>query len=188
MAHMSDRRPDLPNRQIPFSEAFGLIVQGWASEEKDLPNQLPAAVPARSRRQRVSPRFPGERLVIPAGGLKVRANDTDYRFRPHSAFAHLTGLGTDREPDAVLVLEPTDAGHDAALYFRPRPLEILKGSTPTAVLASCGWGAAHRLRRWVRFAASRAPRSPTWEITCGRMPTLCRSGCSQPSWIPKSDT
>jgi Xaa-Pro aminopeptidase len=58
--------------------------------------------------------------VIPAGGLKVRSNDTDYRFRPHSAFAHLTGLGTDREPDAVLVLEPTDSGHDATLYFKPR--------------------------------------------------------------------
>jgi Xaa-Pro aminopeptidase len=121
MAHMSDRRPDLPNRQIPFSEASkAFIVQGWASEEKSLPNQLPAAVPAHSRRQRVSARFPGERLVIPAGGLKTRANDTDYRFRPQSAFAHLTGLGTDREPDAVLVLEPTDSGHDATLYFKPR--------------------------------------------------------------------
>jgi Xaa-Pro aminopeptidase len=121
MAHMSDRRPDLPNRQIPFSEAFkAFIVQGWASEEKGLPNQLPAAVPAHSRRQRVSARFPGERLVIPAGGLRTRANDTDYRFRPQSAFAHLTGLGTDREPDAVLVLEPTDSGHDATLYFKPR--------------------------------------------------------------------
>ena len=58
--------------------------------------------------------------MIPAGGLKIRCNDTDFRFRPHSAFAHLTGLGTDREPDAVLVLEPTDDGHDATLYFRPR--------------------------------------------------------------------
>jgi len=58
--------------------------------------------------------------VIPAGGFKVRANDTDYRFRPHSAFAWLTGLGSDREPDAVLVLEPTDTGHEATLYFKPR--------------------------------------------------------------------
>jgi Xaa-Pro aminopeptidase len=32
----------------------------------------------------------------------------------------LTGLGADREPDAVLVLEPTDSGHDATLYFKPR--------------------------------------------------------------------
>ena len=29
------------------------------------------------------------------GGLKVRSNDTDYPFRAHSAFAHLTGWGSD---------------------------------------------------------------------------------------------
>src|SRR5690606_4247154 len=64
--------------------------------------------------------FPGDRLVIPAGPLKVRSNATDYRFRPHSPFAHLTGLGTDQEPDAVLVLHPRPGGgHEAVLYFRP---------------------------------------------------------------------
>ncbi len=121
MARVSDRRPELPNRQIPFSDAFKkFIVEGWAPYPRRLPDQLPAAVWARRRRERVSAQFPGERLIIPAGGLKVRSNDTDYRFRPHSAFAHLTGLGTDREPDAVLVLEPTDSGHDATLYFKPR--------------------------------------------------------------------
>ena len=121
MTRVSDRRPDLPNRQIPFSDAFKkFIVEGWSSDPTPLPDQLPAAVWARRRRERVSAQFPDERLIIPAGGLKVRSNDTDYRFRPHSAFAHLTGLGTDREPDAVLVLEPTDSGHDATLYFKPR--------------------------------------------------------------------
>ena len=121
MARMSDRRPELPNRQIPFTDAFRkFIVEGWAPYPTQLPDQLPAATWARRRRERVSAQFPGERLVIPAGGLKARSNDTDYRFRPHSAFAHLTGLGTDHEPDAVLVLEPTDSGHDATLYFRPR--------------------------------------------------------------------
>jgi len=121
MARVSDRRPELPNRQIPFSDAFKkFIVEGWAPYPTRLPDQLPAAAWARRRRERVSAQFPGERLVIPAGGLKIRSNDTDYRFRPHSAFAHLTGLGTDREPDAVLVLEPTDSGHDATLYFKPR--------------------------------------------------------------------
>jgi Xaa-Pro aminopeptidase len=121
MARMSDRRPDLPNRQLPFTDAFKkFIAEGWAPYPTNLPDQLPAAAWARRRREWVSAQFPGKRLVIPAGGLRVRSNDTDYRFRPHSAFAHLTGLGTDREPDAVLVLEPTDSGHEATLYFRPR--------------------------------------------------------------------
>jgi Xaa-Pro aminopeptidase len=63
---------------------------------------------------------PGTRLIIPAGRLKQRSNDTDYPFRAHSAFAHLTGWGSDSEPGAVLVLEPTEHGHDATLYFRER--------------------------------------------------------------------
>ena len=118
---MSDERPALPNRQVPFSDAFkAFIAQGWAPYPLGRPDRLPAAGPARERRAAISAAFPGERLVIGAGGLKVRSNDTDFRFRPHSAFAHLTGLGTDREPDAVLVLEPTDSGHDATLYFKPR--------------------------------------------------------------------
>jgi Xaa-Pro aminopeptidase len=118
---VSDRQPALPNRQTPFSDAFkSFISQGWAPYPTTLPDRLPAAGPARQRRATISRRFPGDRLVIGAGGLKVRSNDTDYRFRPHSAFAHLTGLGTDREPDAVLVLEPTDVGHDATLYVKPR--------------------------------------------------------------------
>ena len=118
---MSDQQPDLPNRQIPFSEAFKqFIADGWAAYPSDLPEPLPAASAAARRRKLVSDRFPGERLVIGAGGLKTRSNDTDFRFRPHSAFAYLTGLGAGREPDAVLVLEPSDAGHAATLYFKPR--------------------------------------------------------------------
>jgi Xaa-Pro aminopeptidase len=118
---VSESQPELPNRQTPFSDAFkAFIAEGWAPYSGELPPRLPASEAASARRDTVSGIFPGQRLVIPAGGLKVRSNDTDYRFRPHSAFAHLTGLGTDREPDAVLVLEPTDDGHDAALYFKPR--------------------------------------------------------------------
>ena len=52
-----------------------------------------AARRAAQRREALSAAFEGDRLVIPAGGLKVRSNDCDYVFRPHSAFAHLTGLG-----------------------------------------------------------------------------------------------
>ncbi|PWJ56198.1 Xaa-Pro aminopeptidase [Quadrisphaera granulorum] len=107
--------------QRPTSQAFrDFIAQGWAPRPAP-PERLAAAPWAAARRERISERFPGDRLVLPAGPLKVRSNDTDYRFRPHSAFAHLTGLGADREPDAVLVLEPrAEGGHEAQLFFRPR--------------------------------------------------------------------
>src|SRR5690606_37030759 len=106
----------LPNRQTPFSEPFkAFIPQGWAPYPDELPAELPAAAPAARRRQAFTGAFAGERLVVPAGGLKPRANDTDFRYRPHSAFAWLTGLGSDREPDAVLVLEPGGSGHEATL-------------------------------------------------------------------------
>ena len=111
----------LPNRQTPFSPAFtSFIPTGWTPYSDALPAPLAASAHTAARRDAVGAAFPGERLVIPAGVLRVRSNDTDYAFRPHSAFAHLTGLGGDREPDAVLVLEPTGAGHDAALFFKPR--------------------------------------------------------------------
>jgi Xaa-Pro aminopeptidase len=61
---------------------------------------------------------PGKRLIVPAGAAKTRSNDTDYPYRAHSAFAHLTGWGSDSVPDSVLVLEPTPDGHEATLYFR----------------------------------------------------------------------
>jgi len=121
------------NRSLrPQSDAFKtFVMSGWAARA-DLGTQPSPAVPfTAERRARLSARFPGARLVVPAGPLRTRSNDTDYRFRPHSAFAHLTGLGTDQEPDAVLVLHPVHDGegdpgadgmpsnHHAVLYVRP---------------------------------------------------------------------
>jgi Xaa-Pro aminopeptidase len=113
--------------QRPTSDAFkAFMASDWAPADDSVPARDEVADYAARRRRAISDRFPGERLIIPAGPLKVRSNDTDYRFRPHSAFAHLTGLGVDHEPDAVLILEPVDEGtgdagghHSATLYFRP---------------------------------------------------------------------
>ncbi|WP_353827266.1 aminopeptidase P family protein [Agromyces sp. SYSU T0242] len=104
----------------PGSEGFKSFIGGsWAERDEALPAPRAQAAHAASRRAAVSESFPGQRLVIPAGDMKQRANDTDYPFRAHSAFAHLTGWGSDSEPGAVLVLEPTgDTGHEATLYFR----------------------------------------------------------------------
>ncbi|MGV8967472.1 MAG: aminopeptidase P family protein [Cellulomonas sp.] len=113
--------------QRPRSDAFkAFITTGWGPHVDLALTAGPAAAFTAGRRARISARFPGERLVVPAGGYKVRSNDCDYPFRPHSAFAHLTGLGGEQEPDAVLVLHPVadgtgddGSGHHAVLYFRP---------------------------------------------------------------------
>jgi Xaa-Pro aminopeptidase len=94
--------------------------QGWADTGRRLPPVSGAAYAAK-RRAAVSERFPGERIVVPAGGLKTRSNDFDYAFRPHSAFIHLTAeQGTSAVPDSVLVFEPTGSGHEVTLYTRSR--------------------------------------------------------------------
>ncbi|HEY7988214.1 MAG TPA: aminopeptidase P N-terminal domain-containing protein, partial [Lapillicoccus sp.] len=118
---MSEAQKKSENRSNPTTEEFRAFVKsGWAPRSVTTPERAEVAPYAAARRSAVSAEFPGERLVIPAGGFKVRSNDTDYVFRPHSAFAHLTGFGGDQEPDAVLVLEPLPGGgHDAVLYFKP---------------------------------------------------------------------
>lgn len=109
------------NRKQPFPQGFlDTISTGWAERPETLPSPRAQAAYAAVRRAAVSAAFPGKRLVIPAGSLKQRSNDTDYVFRAHSAFAHLTGWASDAEPDSVLVFAPTDSGHDITLFFRER--------------------------------------------------------------------
>jgi Xaa-Pro aminopeptidase len=109
------------NRRQPFPQGFlDTISTGWAERPESPPLPRAEAPFAAARRDALSALFPGKRLVIPAGEPKQRSNDTDYPFRAHSAFAHLTGWGADSEPGAVLVFEPRDGGHDVALYFRER--------------------------------------------------------------------
>jgi Xaa-Pro aminopeptidase len=98
---------------VPASEALvDFMRMGW-SDEDDSVTRLEVAPLAEKRRHALSQRFPGERLVIPAGPLKTRANDTDYRFRAETAHTYLSGNQTS---DAVLVVEDGDA----TLFFRPR--------------------------------------------------------------------
>jgi Xaa-Pro aminopeptidase len=105
----------------PASSGFAeYIGSGWAERSDALPEAREQAPYAAARRERLSQKFPGKRLVIPAGAPKQRSNDTDYPFRAHSAFAYLTGWGSDSEPGSVLVLEPTEDGHTATIYFRER--------------------------------------------------------------------
>ncbi|MGW0858654.1 aminopeptidase P family protein [Streptomyces sp. NPDC002690] len=100
-------------------ELAASMKSGWADTELHGLAPLPQAPHTATRRAALSARFPGERLVVPAGHLKTRANDTEYAFRASSEYAYLTG---DQTQDGVLVLEPKtgEAGHDATVYLLPR--------------------------------------------------------------------
>lgn len=109
------------NRRAPFPAGFmRTISEGWAERPELLPPRREQADFAAARRAAVSAAFPGKRLVVPAGETAVRSNDTDYPFRAHSAFSHLTGWASDSEPGSMLVFEPGANGHDVTLYFRER--------------------------------------------------------------------
>ncbi|QIG45751.1 aminopeptidase P family protein [Nocardioides anomalus] len=109
--HSSEPKTEQHDPAVP--EAYAAFMRtGWGDRELDLPRH-PVADRAAARRARLAASFPGERLVLPSGTFKVRANDTDYVFRPDTAHAYFSGNLTS---DAALVVEDGDA----VLYARPR--------------------------------------------------------------------
>ncbi|MEI6649752.1 MAG: aminopeptidase P family protein [Actinomycetes bacterium] len=107
---------------IPVADQLTEFMKdGWAPSPLEGVTASPAVPYCAKRRADLSAKYPGVRLILPAGAAKTRSNDTDYRFRPHSAFSYFTGItGSDAVPDSVLVLEPTELGHEALLFIHPR--------------------------------------------------------------------
>jgi len=104
----------------PISDAFkDFISTGWTPPE--ILDQTPREVAqwTGARREKLSQEFLGHTLVIPAGNLKQRSNDTDYPFRPHTAFTYLTGWGSDCVPGSIALGVPREGGHDWILFTRP---------------------------------------------------------------------
>ncbi|MEV4738859.1 aminopeptidase P family protein [Streptomyces sp. NPDC049555] len=122
MSRPSTNAPRTVSHDLPVGpELEKFMAGGWAATPLPGDIRLPVAGLAAARRAKLSARFPGERLIVPAGELKVRSNDCDYRFRPHSAYAWLTGLTGEEQAGHVLVLEPDGPhGHEAVLHIRPR--------------------------------------------------------------------
>jgi Xaa-Pro aminopeptidase len=106
--------PKIESHDPAVPEAYAAFMRtGWGDRDLDLPPH-PVSSYAAARRTPLAEAFPGERLVIPAGGYKVRSHDTDYRFRPDTAHTWLSGNQTS---DAVLVISPDGS---SVLYARPR--------------------------------------------------------------------
>ncbi|MBG0563626.1 aminopeptidase P family protein [Actinoplanes aureus] len=110
-------QPKTESHDPDFPEAFLQFMRSGWRDEPLVVGPLPEVPNYAKRRAALSEAFPGETLIIPSGNEKVRANDTDYPFRPGSDFFYLTG---DRDPDSVLVLRPSGSGHDAVLFTRER--------------------------------------------------------------------
>ena len=111
------RLHDIP----PSTDHLTFMSQGWAPSPLEGVTAHESVPFTKKRRAKLSKAYKGVRLVIPAGNLKVRSNDSDFQFRAHSAYSWLTGIGaSDAVPDSVLVLEPTKGGHEALLFIHPR--------------------------------------------------------------------
>ena len=106
----------------PVQDAYAEFMKtGWAESNLSGMSVAPAVPWCVPRREALSAAFPGIRLVIPAGNFKVRSNDSDYAYRPHSAFAYYTGVqGVEATADSVLLMEPTESGHSPILFIHPR--------------------------------------------------------------------
>ncbi len=112
---MADSEAPQPERtRTPDSSVFKeFMASQWAPHTTATPSVTSMAKQAATRRDKLVTAFPGDTLIIPAGSPKQRSNDTDYPYRPHTAFTYLTGWGSDTVPGSVLVL--SDA-HPATLY------------------------------------------------------------------------
>ncbi len=106
------------SHDLPVTPALAAYMAGqWAATPLPAEERVPGHPYFPARRARLAAAFPGERLLVPAGQLKVRSNDCDHRFRPHSAYAHLTGLTGEEQVGHVLVIEPDG---EPVLHLRPR--------------------------------------------------------------------
>ena len=161
----TESAPKTANRSTtPGSERFQEYISGsWAERPAQQVAPRESAPFAAARRARISAQFPGQRLIVPAGPARVRSNDTDYPYRAHTAFSHLTGWGSDAVPDSVLVLEPT-------LHLTPRRAR-------DSAARGSGVRASGSRYCWCRRFASAVPR---WAPPCparpkeprGRSPTI----------------
>ncbi|MGH7698716.1 MAG: hypothetical protein ACRENV_08605, partial [Candidatus Dormibacteria bacterium] len=71
-----ERRRRAAHDQAPPEALLGFLVRGWEAPTAPAEEALSGLEEYRQRRERLSRRFPGQLIVVPAGVEKVRANDT----------------------------------------------------------------------------------------------------------------
>lgn len=106
--------------RTPHSKKFmDYIASSWGEIDSGEIARWQVADFAAKRRAELAKKFPGKVIVIEASLPRVRANDTDYRYRPDSAFTHLTGWGSATVPGAVLLIDARSKSVKEKLYLLP---------------------------------------------------------------------
>jgi len=106
--------------RVPHSERFmDFISSNWAEIHSPPITRWEVADHSLKRREALSAKFAGKVLVVAATKPRVRANDTDYRYRPDTAFTHLTGWGSATVPGSVLVIDGSKENCESTLYLMP---------------------------------------------------------------------
>jgi Xaa-Pro aminopeptidase len=111
--------PGATRSRTPTSQQFlDYMGSGWAANDSRKVTPSPVTEHTPDRRAKVAAAFAGEVIIIEAGPAATRSNDTEYRYRPHSAFAHLTGWGAHTVPDSVLVIDARESKTKSILFLR----------------------------------------------------------------------
>lgn len=95
------------------------IASQWEDKSASNAKRWEVADYAQARRDRLAKLYRGKVIMIEAGSMKVRSNDTEYRFRPDTAFTYFTGWGSETVPDSVLIIDARKKTAKARLYLRP---------------------------------------------------------------------
>ncbi len=97
---------------------LAFMMRNWRTGSRKLPPKVVGLTRFVARRKLARDAHAQDVLVVPTGREKVRANDTNYRFRPGTDFYYLTG---NLEPDCVLLLLPKGMGPREILFAEPNP-------------------------------------------------------------------
>ena len=117
---MSKNKSVSNRSRTPQSKRFmQFISSDWGEARPAKKTLWESAKYAAARRAKLAEKYPNRVMIVEAGGMKVRSNDTEYRFRPDTDFTYLTGWGSATVPDSVLVIDTRGRTPKETLYLRP---------------------------------------------------------------------
>jgi Xaa-Pro aminopeptidase len=106
--------------RTPHSKEFlDFIASDWQEQVPPTQNPWKVASYAKIRREAIAKQLAGKVLVIAAGEMKTRSNDTEYRYRAHTAFSYFTGWGSEAVPGSILLIDARAEKAISTLYFLP---------------------------------------------------------------------